>query len=107
MLHPLAVLLAAAAPDLGSAGAPGIRTIRGEPCRHEDVPRDLRGKIAVLLQGAPRSDRMDFFPPAASAVYADGERKLRVLAARGAVEGDVFGRMFASPPESPQDSGVR
>jgi hypothetical protein len=52
---------------------------------YDDLPADLTGKIAVLLHGAPRSERRDFFPSAASAVYADLETKSRALAARGAV----------------------
>jgi Zn-dependent M28 family amino/carboxypeptidase len=52
---------------------------------YEDAPKDLRGKIAVVLIGAPRSDRADFFPSAASAVYSDGVIKSRLLAQRGAV----------------------
>ena len=52
---------------------------------YEDVPKDLHGKIAVILFGAPHSDREDFFPTAASAVYSDHLVKTRVLAERGAV----------------------
>jgi Zn-dependent M28 family amino/carboxypeptidase len=52
---------------------------------YDDFPKDLKGKIAVVLYGAPRSDRPDFFPTAASAVYSDGVRKARLLAERGAV----------------------
>ena len=52
---------------------------------YDDAPRDLRGKIAVVLYGAPRSERPDFFPTAASAVYSDGVVKSRLLAQRGAV----------------------
>jgi len=51
---------------------------------YDDFPKDLRGKIAVILYGAPRSDRDSFFPTAASAVYSDGVRKARLLAERGA-----------------------
>jgi hypothetical protein len=53
--------------------------------RYDDVAPDLKGKIAVVLAGAPRSERDDFFPSAASAVYADGVRKAGLLASRGAV----------------------
>ena len=53
--------------------------------RYDDAPQDLRGKIAVVLYGAPRSERADFFPTAASAVYSDGIVKSRLLAKRGAV----------------------
>src|SRR4051812_16808572 len=52
---------------------------------YDDAPQDLRGKIAVVLYGAPRSERPDFFPTAASAVYSDGVVKSRLLAKRGAV----------------------
>jgi len=52
---------------------------------YEDVPKDLRGKIAVILFGAPRSDRDDFFPTAASAVYSDTANKTKLLASRGAL----------------------
>ena len=45
---------------------------------------DLNGKIAVVLWGAPSSDRPNFFPPAPRAVYADRLGKMRRLAARGA-----------------------
>ena len=53
--------------------------------KYDDYPKDLKGKIAVVLYGAPHSDRDDFFPTAASAVYSDGTRKSRELAQRGAV----------------------
>jgi hypothetical protein len=52
---------------------------------YDDVPKDLRGKIAVVLSKAPLSERQDFFPVAASAVYGDGQRKARLLAERGAI----------------------
>jgi peptidase M28-like protein len=52
---------------------------------YDDAPPDLRGKIAVVMYGAPRSERPDFFPTAASAVYSDGVVKSRLLARRGAV----------------------
>ncbi len=52
---------------------------------YDDVPKDLKGKIAVVLYGAPQSDRADFFPTAASAVYSDGLEKARRLQGRGAV----------------------
>ena len=45
---------------------------------------DLTGKIAVVLLGAPASDRPDFFPPAPSAAYADRWGKMRRLSGRGA-----------------------
>ena len=61
---------------------------------YEDLPTDLRGKIAVVLYGAPRSDREDFFPTAASAVYSDHLVKTRVLAERGAV-----GMILVQTPE--------
>jgi len=45
---------------------------------------DLRGKIAVVLDGAPLSDRQNYFPPAAHAVYGDRTDKIRRLSERGA-----------------------
>lgn len=45
---------------------------------------DLKGKIAVIFTGAPLSDRDDFFPPIAHALYADSRAKVARLAARGA-----------------------
>jgi Zn-dependent M28 family amino/carboxypeptidase len=45
---------------------------------------DLKGKIAVIFTGAPLSDRDDFFPPIAHAIYSDGREKVARLAARGA-----------------------
>lgn len=44
---------------------------------------DVRGKVAVVLAGAPRSDRPDFFPPLPSAVHGDSERVVRGLMRRG------------------------
>ncbi|HTP53066.1 MAG TPA: M28 family peptidase [Anaeromyxobacteraceae bacterium] len=55
---------------------------------------DLRGRIAVVLYGAPLSDRPNFFPPAAHAAYADPTDKLRRLAERGAA-----GALFVHTPE--------
>jgi hypothetical protein len=52
---------------------------------YEDAPKDLHGKIAVILFGAPRSSRLDFFPAAASAVYTDTVEKTKRLASRGAL----------------------
>ncbi len=52
---------------------------------YDDLPQDLKGKIAVVLFGAPRSERQDFFPSAASAVYSDHAVKTRLLAKRGAI----------------------
>jgi hypothetical protein len=46
---------------------------------------DFKGKIAVVLLGAPSSDRPNFFPPSTRAVYSDPREKMRRLAARGAV----------------------
>jgi len=51
---------------------------------YDDVPEDLRGKIAVVLSRAPRSERNDYFPSTASAVYGDTQRKAILLAGRGA-----------------------
>jgi hypothetical protein len=55
---------------------------------------ELRGKVAVVLHGAPLSDRPSFFPPMAHAVYSDRREKLRRLAARGAV-----GALFVHTPD--------
>jgi Zn-dependent M28 family amino/carboxypeptidase len=65
--------------------------------RYDDLPRDfdLKGKIAVVLSRAPRSDRNDFFPNTASAVYGDTNRKAALLAARGATA-----VVFVATPES-------
>lgn len=52
---------------------------------YDDLPQDLKGKIAVVLFGAPRSERPEFFPTAASAVYSDHAAKTRLLAQRGAI----------------------
>ncbi|HVP66390.1 MAG TPA: M28 family peptidase [Anaeromyxobacteraceae bacterium] len=56
---------------------------------------DLRGKIALVLEGAPLSDRPNYFPPLAHAAYADPAAKLRRLAERGAA-----GILFARTPAS-------
>ncbi len=45
---------------------------------------DVRGKIVVVLYGAPRTDRRDFFPSLASAVHGQSERVARGLRRRGA-----------------------
>ncbi|HET8734868.1 MAG TPA: M28 family peptidase [Anaeromyxobacteraceae bacterium] len=45
---------------------------------------DLTGKIAVVLEGAPSSDRPGFFPPAPRADLARTREKLRRIAAKGA-----------------------
>ena len=45
---------------------------------------DIRGKIALVFAGAPRSDRPDFFPALASAVHGQSERVRRELMRRGA-----------------------
>ena len=45
---------------------------------------DVRDKIAVVLAGAPHSERKDFFPPLASAVHGQSERIARELMRRGA-----------------------
>jgi hypothetical protein len=67
---------------------------------------ELRGKVAVVLHGAPLSDRPNFFPPTAHAVYSDRREKLRRLAARGAV-----GALFVHTPDwaeqQPWDEVVR
>ncbi|MGA2343982.1 MAG: hypothetical protein ABSG29_12390, partial [Steroidobacteraceae bacterium] len=45
---------------------------------------DLKNKIAVVFYGAPLSDRDDYFPPIAHAVYSDNREKALRLAAKGA-----------------------
>jgi hypothetical protein len=45
---------------------------------------DLTGKIAVVFNGAPLSDRDDFFPSIAHAVYGSARTKLERMAAKGA-----------------------
>ncbi len=44
---------------------------------------DLRGKIALVLVGAPLGTTPDFFPPIPSAVYGSARSKLERLQARG------------------------
>ena len=65
--------------------------------RYDDLPAslDLRGKIAVVLSRAPRSERNDFFPNTASAVYGDTNLKAALLAKRGAKAA-----IFVATPES-------
>lgn len=46
---------------------------------YDDVPADLKGKIAVVLYGAP-----EFRDPAARAVHSDNVSKAALLASRGA-----------------------
>ena len=46
---------------------------------------DLKGKIAVVFSSAPLSDKDDFFPSIAHAIYSDGREKAARLSARGAV----------------------
>jgi hypothetical protein len=53
--------------------------------KYDDLPKDLRGKIAVVIYGAPHTERPGFFPIAASAVYSDPLEKARRLARAGAV----------------------
>ena len=62
---------------------------------YDDLPKDLNGKIALVLSRAPRSDREDFFPNTASAVYGDTTRKAVALAKRGA-----SAVVFVATPES-------
>ena len=45
---------------------------------------DVKDKVVAILAGAPRSDRPDFFPPLASAVYGQSERVAGDLTRRGA-----------------------
>ncbi len=53
---------------------------------HDDLAGlELRGKIAVVLFGAPRSDDPAYFPPTAHAWYARSRDKAARLRERGAV----------------------
>jgi Zn-dependent M28 family amino/carboxypeptidase len=45
---------------------------------------DLKGKIAIIFLGAPLSDKDDFFPSTAHAIYSATRAKIARLAARGA-----------------------
>jgi hypothetical protein len=46
---------------------------------------DLKGKVAIVLAGAPLGTTPDFFPPIPSAVYGSARSKLERLQARGVV----------------------
>ncbi|MGZ6029595.1 MAG: hypothetical protein ACXWK5_09270, partial [Myxococcaceae bacterium] len=46
---------------------------------------DLKGKVAIVLAGAPLGTTPDFFPPIPSAVYGSARTKLERLQARGVV----------------------
>ena len=46
---------------------------------------DLRGKVVMVLSGAPLGTTRDFFPPIPSAVYGSPRTKLERLLARGVV----------------------
>ncbi len=89
-LSPVTEALVAPAPGRPLSAVSGELVFAGHGIqapayRYDDLPNDLRGKIAVVLSKAPLSDREDFFPTAASAVYGDGNRKARLLAERGAL----------------------
>jgi len=45
---------------------------------------DVRGKVALVLVGAPLGSGPDFFPPIPSAVYGQIRNKLELLTSRGA-----------------------
>ena len=45
---------------------------------------DLHGKVVVFFFQAPHTERPDFFPPLASALFGDTDRKLADLKRRGA-----------------------
>jgi Zn-dependent M28 family amino/carboxypeptidase len=45
---------------------------------------DLHGKVVVFFFQAPHTERPDFFPPLASALFGDRDRKLADLKRRGA-----------------------
>ena len=46
---------------------------------------DVRGKIVVRFGRAPRTDRADFFPPLASAIFGETDRVTSDLKRRGAI----------------------
>ncbi len=93
-------VLIAPAPDRPVAAVSGELVFSGYGVQapaygYDDVAKDLSGKIAVVLSRAPRTERDDYFPTAASAVYSDTNRKAQLLASRGAVA-----VVFVATPES-------
>lgn len=58
---------------------------------------DLKGKVALVLAGAPLGTTPDFFPPIPSAVYGSARTKLERLQARG-----VAGVLWINTPTREQ-----
>jgi hypothetical protein len=60
--------------------------VQAEEYRYDDLDgANVRGKVAVVLDGAPLGQKPDFFPALPSAVASDRLDKLEALAKRGAV----------------------
>jgi len=75
--------------------------------RYDDLAGvDLKGKIAVVFQFAPLTDRDDFFPGLPSALYSEYRRKLRLLHDRG-VAGVLLVRTPRADRVLPWDVVVR
>ena len=101
-LSPATEVIITPAPDRPTGAVSGELVFAGYAVqapayRYDDLPNDLdlKGKIAVVLSRAPRSERTDFFPNTASAVYGDTNRKAALLARRGATAA-----VFVATPES-------
>ena len=63
----------------------GAYSISAPKLGYDDVPTDVKGKIVVVLFGAPgEHEGAGSFPSAAGAVYSDLDEKARRLASRGA-----------------------
>ena len=99
-LSPRTEVIISPAPDRPVAAVSGDLVFAGYGISapaygYDDLPKDLNGKIAVVLSRAPRTERDDFFPNTASAVYGDTTRKAVALAKRGA-----SAVVFIATPES-------
>jgi hypothetical protein len=67
---------------------------------YDDLHRsDVRGKVAFVLEGAPLTQRADFFPDLPSAVASDRREKIDALANAGAV-----GVVFVRTPRSERNA---
>jgi hypothetical protein len=71
----------------------GFGVVAPEYQRDDFAGVDVRGKVVMVLAGAPLTDRSDYFPPIPSAVYGSPKRKVEALLARGAA-----GVVFAQTP---------
>jgi hypothetical protein len=75
--------------------------------KYDDLHRlDVRGKVAFVLEGAPLTQRADFFPDLPSAVASDRREKIDALAKAGAV-GVVFVRTPRSEANATWQAVVR